>query len=33
VDVFVANSSCLIAAYLDPAANHAVFADPSSFVA
>src|SRR5262245_498827 len=25
-NVFVANSSCLIAAYLEPAANHAVFA-------
>src|SRR6478735_30402 len=32
-NVFVANSSCLIAAYLEPAANHAVFADPRSFVA
>ena len=32
-NVFVANSSCLIAAYLEPAANHAVFADPRSIVA
>jgi alkylation response protein AidB-like acyl-CoA dehydrogenase len=32
-NVFVANSSCLIAAYLEPAVNHAVFADPRSFVA
>src|SRR3954463_13487013 len=32
-NVFVANSSCLIAAYLEPAANHAMFADPRSFVA
>src|SRR5256886_4337814 len=32
-NVFVANSSCLIAAYLEPAANHAIFADPRSIVA
>ena len=32
-NVFVANSSCLIAAYLEPAVNHAVFADPRSIVA
>src|ERR1044072_6549492 len=32
-NVFVANSSCLIAAYLEPAATHAVFADPRSIVA
>src|SRR3954463_9812788 len=32
-NVFVANSSCLIAAYLEPAANRAVFADPRSIVA
>src|ERR1700722_9934986 len=32
-NVFVANSSALIAAYLDPAVNHAVFADPRSIVA
>jgi alkylation response protein AidB-like acyl-CoA dehydrogenase len=32
-NVFVANSSALIAAYLDPAVNHAVFADPHSIVA
>lgn len=31
-NVFVANSSCLIAAYLQPTANHAVFADPRSIV-
>jgi indole-3-acetate monooxygenase len=31
--VFVANSSALIAAFLEPAANHAVFADPGSTVA
>ncbi len=28
-NVFVANSSALIAAYLEPAANHAIFADPA----
>ena len=32
-NAFVANSSALIAAYLEPAANHAVFADPRSTVA
>jgi alkylation response protein AidB-like acyl-CoA dehydrogenase len=32
-NVFVANSSALIAAYLEPAANQAVFADPRSNVA
>jgi alkylation response protein AidB-like acyl-CoA dehydrogenase len=32
-NVFVANSSALIAAYLEPAVNRAVFADPGSFVA
>ncbi len=32
-NVFVANSSALIAAYLEPAANHAIFADPGSIVA
>ena len=32
-NVFVANSSCLIAAYLEPAATHAVFADPRSILA
>jgi len=32
-NVFVANSSALIAAFLEPAANHAVFADPRSIVA
>jgi alkylation response protein AidB-like acyl-CoA dehydrogenase len=31
-NVFVANSSALIAAYLEPAANHAIFADPRSIV-
>jgi indole-3-acetate monooxygenase len=31
-NVFVANSSALIAAYLEPAANHAIFADPRSVV-
>src|ERR1700680_2732245 len=30
---FVANSSALIAAYLEPVVNHAVFADPRSIVA
>src|SRR6201985_2530399 len=29
----VANSSSLIAAYLEPAVNHAIFADPHSIVA
>src|ERR1700731_4121376 len=32
-NVFVANSSALIAAYLEPAVNHAIFADPRSIVA
>ena len=32
-NVFVANSSALIAAFLEPAVNHAVFADPRSIVA
>jgi len=32
-NVFVANSSALIAAFLEPAVYHAVFADPSSIVA
>src|SRR2546429_9707720 len=32
-NAFVANSSCLIAAYLEPAANLAIFADPRSIVA
>ena len=32
-NAFVANSSALIAAYLEPAANHAIFADPRSIVA
>src|SRR6202047_1631971 len=32
-NAFVANSSALIAAYLEPAVNHAVFADPRSIVA
>jgi indole-3-acetate monooxygenase len=32
-NAFVANSSSLIAAYLEPAANHAIFADPRSIVA
>src|SRR5437667_385992 len=32
-NAFVANSSALIAAYLEPAVNRAVFADPRSFVA
>ena len=32
-NVFVANSSALIAAYLEPAVNHAIFADPCSMVA
>src|ERR1700730_8541762 len=32
-NAFVANSSCLIAAYLEPAVNHAMFADPRSIVA
>jgi alkylation response protein AidB-like acyl-CoA dehydrogenase len=32
-NAFVTNSSALIAAYLEPAVNHVVFADPSSTVA
>ena len=32
-NVFVANSSALIAAYLEPAVNRAIFADPRSIVA
>src|SRR3954466_12089550 len=32
-NAFVANSSALIAAYLEPAVNRAIFADPRSFVA
>src|SRR5579864_808600 len=32
-NAFVANSSALIAAYLEPAAGHAIFADPRSTVA
>src|SRR5256885_4948624 len=32
-NAFVANSSALIAAYLEPAVNHAVFDDPRSIVA
>jgi alkylation response protein AidB-like acyl-CoA dehydrogenase len=32
-NAFVANSSALIAAYLEPAANRAVFADPRNTVA
>src|SRR6266704_3365529 len=32
-NAFVANSSSLIAAYLEPAVNHAIFADPRSIVA
>ena len=32
-NTFTANSSALIAAYLEPAANHAIFADPSTIVA
>jgi alkylation response protein AidB-like acyl-CoA dehydrogenase len=32
-NVFVANSSSLIAAYLEPAANQTIFADPRSIVA
>jgi indole-3-acetate monooxygenase len=32
-NAFVANSSALIAAYLEPAVNHTVFADPRSTVA
>ena len=32
-NAFVANSSCLLAAYLAPAVNHAIFADPRSTIA
>ena len=32
-NAFVANSSSLIAGYLEPAAGHAIFADPTSMVA
>ena len=32
-NAFVANSSALIAAFLEPAVNHAIFADPGSIVA
>src|SRR5262245_20740103 len=32
-NVFVANSSALIAAFLEPAVNSAIFADPGSIVA
>ncbi|HLZ05276.1 MAG TPA: acyl-CoA dehydrogenase family protein [Bradyrhizobium sp.] len=32
-NTFVANSSALIAAFLEPGANHAIFADPRSLVA
>jgi alkylation response protein AidB-like acyl-CoA dehydrogenase len=32
-NAFVANSSALIAAYLEPTVNHAIFADPCSIVA
>ena len=32
-NAFVANSSSLIAAYLEPAVNHTIFADPRSIVA
>src|SRR6266704_2552699 len=32
-NAFVANSSALIAAYLEPAVNHAIFADPRGIVA
>src|SRR5712675_573875 len=32
-NAFVANSSALIAAFLEPAVNHAIFAEPSSIVA
>jgi alkylation response protein AidB-like acyl-CoA dehydrogenase len=32
-NAFVANSSALIAAYLEPAVNHAIFSDPRSIVA
>jgi alkylation response protein AidB-like acyl-CoA dehydrogenase len=32
-NAFVANSSCALAAYLEPAANRAIFADPRSTIA
>src|ERR1051325_9241795 len=32
-NAFVANSSALLAAYLEPAAAHAIFADPRSIIA
>jgi alkylation response protein AidB-like acyl-CoA dehydrogenase len=32
-NVFVANSAALIAAFLEPATNHAIFADPGNIVA
>ena len=32
-NTFTANSSALIAAYLEPAVNHSIFADPSSILA
>jgi alkylation response protein AidB-like acyl-CoA dehydrogenase len=32
-NAFVANSSCVLAAYLEPAANRAIFADPRSVIA
>ena len=32
-NAFVANSSCLLAAYLEPVVNHAIFADPRSIIA
>jgi alkylation response protein AidB-like acyl-CoA dehydrogenase len=32
-NAFVSNSSCLLAAYLEPVANHAIFADPRSTIA
>src|SRR3977135_2101221 len=32
-NTFTINSSCLIAAYLEPAVSHAIFADPRSVVA
>jgi len=32
-NAFVSNSSCLLAAYLEPVANHAIFADPCSTIA
>src|SRR5436190_2024394 len=32
-NAFVTNSSCLLAAYLEPVVNHAIFADPRSIIA